>query len=204
MEENTLERQGSAVSEGKGSVAPGKITKRDSYLKSPPYWQRHRSTTQSTVRSFERPPAISLQDNTEEPLELEDELWAKSITVDHHVIVKGANGIGAYVVWVCKVDIVDGPSVSIRKRYSQFEELRNKLLHAFPTSTATSLPPLPPKSSLYKFKPKFLAKRREGLSYFLDAVMLSPQYATSDIVKDFVFAAEEGESRTPLSWLWNM
>lgn len=162
-----------------------------SYLTSPPYWLRNRSATQSTTLSLERPPAITLKDNTDEdyddPAHAHQQLWARSITIDDYVIIKGNNAaIGAYVVWICKVETLDGSPMIVRKRYSEFDQLRNDLLRAFPDSTNTSLPPLPPKSAIYKFKPKFLEKRRAGLAYFLNCVMLSPQYASSIIVKDFI------------------
>ena len=77
--------------------------------------------------------------------------------------------------------------MTIRKRYSEFEELRQRLVKAFPQSTKKSLPPLPPKSAIYKFRPQFLEKRRQGLSYFLTCVMLNPEYAGSDVMKEFIF-----------------
>lgn len=169
------------------------LNKRNSYLSSPPYWQRKRSTTQSTITSVERPPPITLTDNTELDSKSHNHLWARSITIDDHVVIEGNSaGIGSYVVWICKVETIDGSPLVIRKRYSEFDDLRNKLLKAFPDSTKTSLPPLPPKSAIYKFKPKFLEKRRQGLSYFLNCVMLSPRYASSIIVKDFIFQHDTG------------
>lgn len=167
-----------------------------SYLTSPPYWLRDRSTTQSTTLSLERPPPITLKDNTDEdddPAHAHQQLWARSITIDDYVIIKGSNAaIGAYVVWICKVETLDGSPMIVRKRYSEFDQLRNNLLRAFPDSTNTSLPPLPPKSAIYKFKPKFLEKRRAGLAYFLNCVMLSPQYASSIIVKEFISQSGSG------------
>lgn len=165
-------------------------SKRHSYLTSPPYWLRTRSQTHSTIRSLETPPAITLEDNTEQTTQAYKQLWAKSITVDDHVIIQGNSvGIGAYIVWICHVEMMDGSPMTIRKRYSEFDELRNALLKAFPDSTTQSLPLLPPKSAVYRFKPKFLEKRRQGLAYFLNCVMLSPQYASSVVVKDFIFQA---------------
>lgn len=163
-------------------------SKRHSYLAAPPYWLRKRSTTHSTIGSLEGSPPITLKDNTEEIPKAHNQLWARSITIDDYVIIQGNSvGIGAYVVWICRVETLDGSPMTVRKRYSEFDDLRNKLLQAFPDSTKTSLPPLPPKSAIYKFKPKFLEKRRQGLAYFLNCVMLSPQYASSIIVKDFIF-----------------
>lgn len=76
----------------------------------------------------------------------------------------------------------------IRKRYSEFDDLRDALVDAFPQATEKSLPPLPPKSAIYKFRPKFLERRRLGLAYFLNCVLLNPEYASSPMVKDFVFS----------------
>lgn len=186
MDEPTLVKDG--LESGNIDTQSNENTsKRLSYQIAPPYWLRNRSTTHSTIASLEVP-AITLKDNTEESVHAHNQLWAKSIKVDDFVVVQGNSiGIGAYVVWICKVETLDGSPMVIRKRYSEFDELRNKLLKAFPDSTSQSLPPLPPKSAVYKFKPKFLEKRRQGLAYFLNCVMLSPQYASSVIVKDFIF-----------------
>ncbi len=59
---------------------------------------------------------------------------------------------------------VQGSPIHLRKRYSEFDELKEKLLQTFPRST---LPELPRKSLTAKFRPKFLEERREGLQYFL-------------------------------------
>ena len=76
--------------------------------------------------------------------------------------------------------------MKLRKRYSEFDRLRKNIVRTFPQSEG-SLPPLPPKSIICKFfdvlkrgkrahltavipakfQPKFLEKRRQGLSYFL-------------------------------------
>lgn len=163
-------------------------SKRHSYLTSPPYWLRTRSQTHSTIRSLEAAPPITLEDNTEESTQTHKQLWAKSISINDHVVIEGNGiGLGSYVVWICHVETLDGSPMVIRKRYSEFDELRSKLLRAFPDSTKQSLPLLPPKSAVYRFKSKFLEKRRQGLAYFLNCVMLSPQYASSVIVKDFIF-----------------
>lgn len=58
----------------------------------------------------------------------------------------------------------------IRKRYSEFDDLRRRLIMTFPNFEA-AVPVLPPKSVISKFRPKFLEKRRAGLQYFLKWVM---------------------------------
>lgn len=59
-----------------------------------------------------------------------------------------------------------GNPITIRKRYSEFADLRGKLLRTFPNSAGT-IPELPRKSVISKFRPKFLENRRSGLQYFL-------------------------------------
>jgi hypothetical protein len=54
----------------------------------------------------------------------------------------------------------------VRKRYSEFDDLRQKLIQTFPYSEG-ALPPLPPKSVISKFRPQFLEHRRGGLQYFI-------------------------------------
>ncbi|OQU93669.1 PX domain-containing protein [Cladophialophora immunda] len=156
----------------------------------PPYWQPSREPSFDEL-SATRPPPIALEDHTLSREPSRAALWAKSISIDEYVIVQGnPTGVGAYVVYNINVQTLDGGPMTIRKRYSEFDELRAKLVKAYPQSTRSSLPPLPPKSAIYKFRPKFLEKRREGLAYFLNCVMLNPEYAGSTFVKDFIFPPE--------------
>lgn len=98
----------------------------------------------------------------------------------------------------CDNVVASGSSLNDRHRYSEFDDLRQKLLLAFPKSKH-ALPPLPPKSVLckccnpvvpevltnaswtVKFRPSFLEKRRERLEYFFKFVSPSSrlvQYLT--------------------------
>ena len=56
--------------------------------------------------------------------------------------------------------------MNIRKRYSEFDDLRRRLVLTFPNFEA-AVPALPPKGVLKRFHPRFLEKRRAGLQYFL-------------------------------------
>jgi len=74
----------------------------------------------------------------------------------------------------------------------------------FPLSEA-SMPPLPPKGVVSKFRPQFLEHRRIGLQYFLkyvdvsappahcraltppSCVLLNPEFSSSPVMKDFLF-----------------
>lgn len=82
---------------------------------------------------------------------------------------------------------LQGGPMMIRMRYSQFDELRELLVQAFPHAKH-ALPPLPPKSALFKFRPKFLETRRIGLQYFLNCVLLNPEFSGSPVLKDFLFS----------------
>jgi hypothetical protein len=90
----------------------------------------------------------------------------------------------------------------IRKRYSEFDDLRHKLLQTFPYSAA-AMPPLPPKSVISKFRPKFLENRRAKLQYFLkcaypltgwtiadshSCILLNPEFSGSPVLKEFLFS----------------
>jgi PX domain len=173
----------------------------------PPYWRHQRAASRASFASVaSSKPAITLEDHSEDPDASSTRgLWAKDVTIDDYAVVSGKTGIGAYVVWMCRVQTLDvrtlpnkrgkkeltyrrqgGPMV-IRMRYSEFDELRQLLARAFPHST-NALPPLPPKSVLFKFRPKFLESRRVGLQYFLNCVLLNPEFSGAPVLKDFLFS----------------
>jgi hypothetical protein len=101
----------------------------------PPYWQHHRSISYLSQASIDRPSPIVLRDRTESLSSANAALWAKAITVEDYVLVKGNFGsLGAYVVWNCKVQTLDvrpslyrgmhqtlmieqGGAITIRKRF---------------------------------------------------------------------------------------
>ncbi|KAL3465321.1 Phox homologous domain-containing protein [Aspergillus heterothallicus] len=153
----------------------------------PPYWSHQRNASRTSQVSIDGGPAITLEDHTEDPnSETSRGLWAKSVTIDDHVVVQGKTGIGAYVVWNCRIRTLEGGIITVRMRYSEFDDLRSKLVASFPHAK-NALPLLPPKSVLFKFRPKFLDSRRVGLEYFLNCILLNPEFASSPIVKDFLF-----------------
>lgn len=135
-----------------------------------------------------RPATITLEDHTEQDEGSKSPLWAKVVSVDSHVIISGNfKGVGDYVVWIFRVETLEGGSMLIRKRYSEFQSLRCKLATTFPRS-GSSLPALPPKSIFYKFRPSFLEKRSAGLAYFLNCVLLNPEFSGSPVLKEFIFS----------------
>lgn len=153
----------------------------------PPYWQNHRRFESYSSISHLRPTPISLHDNTEVCPGESSPLWAKTVSIDDYVLISGSiPSVGDYIVWNCHIEMLHGGSMMLRKRYTDFEDLRSKLLTTFPNA-GQALPPLPPKNFLNRFKPSFLDKRRTGLAYFLNCVLLNPEFAAAPILKDFVF-----------------
>lgn len=73
----------------------------------PPYWSHHRNISRTSQISLDQP-AITLEDHTEDPnSETSRGLWAKSVTVDDYAVVQGKTGVGAYVVWNCRIQTLD-------------------------------------------------------------------------------------------------
>lgn len=174
-------------SEHDQTVSPGVST---SSINSPPYWmttgnhQRNRSADSILPAG-----AITLQDNdTSEHDDRNNACWAKSVEiVDHTVVNGGATSIGAFVVWNVRVETLSGTFMNIRKRYSEFDDFRGKLVKTFPNFKA-AVPSLPPKSLISKFRPKFLERRRIGLQYFLNCILLNPEFSGSPVLKEFLFS----------------
>ncbi|KAF2835478.1 PX-domain-containing protein [Patellaria atrata CBS 101060] len=157
----------------------------------PPFWQSHqRNDSTFSHASYENRTSnpIRLEDHTDDTSEQTKACWARHVTIDDYVIISGnAPGVGAYVVWNCTVETLDGGPLKIRKRYSEFDRLRSNLIKTFPHATG-SLPPLPPKSVISRFRPRFLERRKSGLFYFLNCVLLNPEFAGSPVLKEFLFS----------------
>jgi hypothetical protein len=162
-------------------------------VSSPPYWKHvsghQRNLSNLSTDSFVPSGAITLRDNeTSEHNDRNNACWAKSVEVKDHTIVNGsATNIGAFVVWIIRVETLSGSYMNIRKRYSEFDDFRHQLVQSFPGFEA-AVPPLPPKSMISKFRPQFLEKRRAGLQYFLNCILLNPEFSGSPVLKDFLFA----------------
>ncbi|PFH56787.1 hypothetical protein XA68_15982 [Ophiocordyceps unilateralis] len=157
-----------------------------------PYWPIvagafRRNTSSLSVDSL--PPAITLRDNdTIEHSDRNAACWARGVDVVNYTVVNGsATNIGAFVVWIVRVQTLNGGHINIRKRYSEFEGLRAQLIQSFPGFEA-AVPVLPPKSFISRFRPAFLDKRRAGLQYFLHCIILNPEFSASPVLRDFLFS----------------
>lgn len=66
--------------------------------------------------SVDQAPGITLEDHTEDPnSETSRGLWAQSVSVEDYAVVQGKSGVGAYVVWNCRIQTLDvcGHSISV-------------------------------------------------------------------------------------------
>lgn len=164
---------------------------------SPPYWLNAHTFASSHARNSSTtsvdsipPGGIVLQDNENSRYSQDRNAacWAKSVEVTDFVIVNGSTtNIGAFVVWNIRVETLTGSYMNIRKRYSEFDDFRWRLVRTFPNFEA-AVPELPPKSLISRFRANFLEKRRAGLQYFLNCILLNPEFSGSPVLKDFLFS----------------
>ncbi|KAI9163160.1 PX domain-containing protein [Paramyrothecium foliicola] len=187
-------RQSDSSDEAPPDTASSTLT--SSSISSPPYWlnssssRSHRRTISTMSAESVLPTgAITLRDNdTNEHNDRSSACWAKSVEIADYTVVNGAStNVGAFVVWNIRVETLTGSFMNIRKRYSEFDDFRRQLVQSFPNSEA-AVPALPPKSVISRFRPRFLEKRRAGLQYFLNCILLNPEFSGSPVLKDFLFA----------------
>lgn len=180
-----IDSPGGSLEEGAGrSETP--INYRPS-TETPPHWLHKRRVSYASIID-NKPPPITLEDHTEDTSSGQaDAVWAKAIYIEDFVLVSGnVPSVGSFVVWHCRIDTLDGGSMVIRKRYSEFYDLRQRLLMTFPNSSG-AMPPFPPKSMIYRFRPSFLEKRRIGLGYWLTCILLNPEFSSAPVTKEFIF-----------------
>lgn len=132
-----------------------------------PFIRNRNRTASGSSLTFLAPAPITLVDHTIDPSERSSAAFARNVFIGDYTIVSGSPlRAGAYVVWNCTVETLEGQKFTVIKRYSEFDALREKLREAFPNSEG-ALPHLPRKSVVSRFRSKFLEHRRQGLNYFL-------------------------------------
>jgi len=152
-------------------------------------FRSNRSASGSSM-TFLPPGPIALIDHTVEASDRTPGIFARNVYIGDYTVVSGSlTKAGAYVVYNCSLETLEGNKMTLRKRYSEFDRLRERLVQAFPRSEA-ALPALPPKSVVSKFRPKFLETRRQGLNYFLSCILMNPEFSGSPLVKQFLFSRD--------------
>ncbi|TFK33635.1 Phox homologous domain-containing protein [Crucibulum laeve] len=161
--------------------------------------------TQSPLPRFPSPPPsvfssdIYIGDNTNQPTlafardvrisgwsNVGDVNTAKSPTLMQGMGISSSGG--AYVVYDCVITTKEGAKIHTLKRYSDFEHLDSTLRRTLPRSLVPSLPTLPPKAPLARFRPAFLDRRRRLLQFWLASVLLHPEIGASDAARAWVTA----------------
>lgn len=100
------------------------LTNDDDHVTYTPYWtattRQARSSSNVSYDStgWRKAGQILLEDHSEESHDLSQGCWAKSAIIDDYVLVSGASGMGAYIVWHCTVKTLKGGDLIIRKRYA--------------------------------------------------------------------------------------
>ncbi|ODV93789.1 hypothetical protein PACTADRAFT_51538 [Pachysolen tannophilus NRRL Y-2460] len=111
-------------------------------------------------------------------------LWCKRVVVGEYVIISGNNG-AKYIVWTITVETLKNSKIVTRKRYKEFEELHRYLVEKYP-QRVIEIANLPPKSVFQNYDSRFLEKRRHGLEFFLNSVLLNPVFSVDENVKKFI------------------
>ncbi|GAA5873864.1 hypothetical protein JCM16303_002614 [Sporobolomyces ruberrimus] len=145
-----------------------------------------------------RPPSIAStttsQHSSRRGIRIEDasnrdnKIFVKQISIPAYHAV-GSEGSG-FVVFDIEIQTLptsssQGTLIRAHKRYSAFVRLRADLIAEYPR-LRRAIPRLPPKSSLAKYRPSFLDKRRQNLAFWLGNVLLHPVLGGSQIARAWV------------------
>ncbi|KAI8878756.1 Phox-like protein [Backusella circina FSU 941] len=138
--------------------------------------------SQSTPVKTQPPAQINFYKNDNKP-DSNHYIFATDAIVNHPLRV-GA-GYGSYICYNCTILSDKGAPITVRKRYSDFIELRDELLRCYP-ALKKSIPKLPPKKVVGKFSPAFVEQRRRDLEYFFKYVVLHPTLGASAVVRHWI------------------
>ncbi|GAA5957160.1 hypothetical protein JCM21900_003115 [Sporobolomyces salmonicolor] len=127
--------------------------------------------------------------NVEDWSDRQSQAFVKELRIPSYHAV-GSEGSG-FVVFDIEIETrpsnaaTQGTLIRIHKRYSAFVRLRADLLSTFPRLRRI-VPRLPPKSSLAKYRPSFLERRRQHLAYWLSTILLHPLLGGAPIVREWI------------------
>ncbi|KAF7419192.1 hypothetical protein PC9H_001778 [Pleurotus ostreatus] len=139
-----------------------------------------RSSSPDVAPSLFSRESIWLQDHSGESA-----AFAQDVEISGWTSVGDRKG-GAYVVYDCSIKTKEGTVIHAHKRYSAFEELETALRLSLPRNLQASVPDLPPKAPLSKYRPVFLERRRQLLQHWLSSVLLHPEIGACKAVRLWV------------------
>ncbi|KAF8939239.1 hypothetical protein BGZ58_010322 [Dissophora ornata] len=99
-------------------------------------------------------------------------------------------GMQEYTLFQVTSTFTQGVSVTVERRYSQFEWLYERLANKF---GALILPPLPEKQYAGRFSEEFIERRRRALERFLNRLVRHPVLRYSDLLTHFLSCSDDGD-----------
>ncbi|KAJ7792624.1 Phox-like protein [Mycena olivaceomarginata] len=96
--------------------------------------------------------------------------------------------VAPWPVYDCVIKTKEGTPIHAHKRYSDFVVLETELLRTLPRASRPSVPELPPKAPLARYRAAFLARRRRALEHWLAAVLLHPDVGGCEAVRRWVMS----------------
>ncbi|GJJ76420.1 sorting nexin-9/18/33 [Entomortierella parvispora] len=99
-------------------------------------------------------------------------------------------GMQEYTLFQVTSTFTQGVSVTVERRYSQFEWLYERLIRKF---GALVFPPLPEKQYTGRFSDEFIERRRRALERFLNRLVRHPVLRYSDLVTHFLSCSDDGD-----------
>ncbi|KAF8985808.1 hypothetical protein BGZ46_001776 [Entomortierella lignicola] len=99
-------------------------------------------------------------------------------------------GMQEYTLFQVTSTFTQGVSVTVERRYSQFEWLYERLEKKF---GAIILPPLPEKQFAGRFSEEFIERRRHALERFLNRLVRHPVLRYSDLLTHFLSCSDDGD-----------
>ncbi|CEL94523.1 unnamed protein product [Vitrella brassicaformis CCMP3155] len=136
---------------------------------------------------------------------------SEAIRAEHQVCVSDPetrqHGLTKHTTYLVSGTTLQGSSFSTRKRYNDFEWLKQALVYAYP---GVFVPPIPRKQKMGRFEEHFVENRRRALEEFLQRIFNRPYLANSSTFKAWLQRGESGMEglkreyiRKPLSELFH-
>ncbi|KAI9599213.1 hypothetical protein BDF19DRAFT_430456 [Syncephalis fuscata] len=101
-------------------------------------------------------------------------------------------GMQEYTVYQVTSEFAQGVSVTVERRFSQFQWLHRRLEIKF---SALILPPLPEKQFSGRFNEEFIERRRRALERFMNRLARHPVVRYSDLLTHFLNCTDDSEWR---------
>ncbi|KAH3686713.1 hypothetical protein WICPIJ_002305 [Wickerhamomyces pijperi] len=111
----------------------------------------------------------------------------QSVEIIEATILRDAKTGSKHTTYTLLITSTKGQSLKLHKRYNDFVQLSQSLRAQYPQSKI-QIPKLPPKTLMpgANFQVKFLERRRKGLEYFINSVLLNKVFHGSRAIARFI------------------